>query len=123
MIMRGFVFMLEAVFAGLILLGFMLYLAHGYSQAGSGPEHDFGRVLPELDQRGLLRGYVYSGDIQDLEDEISLYGFSHSVQICQPSGGCAGQAGQGGNVWVSSYFMAGGDSYQPREVRLYVWEA
>ncbi len=121
--MRGFVFILESVFAGLILLGFLLYLAQGYTQASSGPEHDFGRVLPELDQRGLLRGYVYSGDIQGLEGEISLYGFSHSIQVCGPSGGCTGQAPRADNVWVSAYFLAGEDSYQPREVKLYVWEA
>lgn len=115
--------MLEAVFAGIILLGFLLYLAQGYGQAGSVPEHDFGRVLPELDRQGLLRGYIYSDDIQGLESKISLYGFSHSVQVCQPSGGCTGQMGQGENVWVSSYYLAGHDSYQPREVRLYAWEA
>jgi hypothetical protein len=115
--------MLESVFAGLLLLGFLLYLAQGYSQAGSVPEHDFGWVLPGLDDQGLLRGYVYSGDIQGLEGEISIPGFSHSVQVCDPSGSCAGQQGQAENIWASSYLLAGEGSYQPREVRLYVWEA
>jgi hypothetical protein len=123
MIMRGYVFILEAVFAGLILLGFMLYLAQGYTQSRSGPEQDFGWVLPELDQMSLLRGHVYSGDIQGLEGEIAIYGFNHSVQVCDPSGGCLGQIPQARDVWVSAYFLAGEDSYQPREVRLYVWEA
>lgn len=121
--MRGYVFMLESLFAGLLLLGFLLYLAQGYSQAGSVPEQDFGHVLPGLEQSGLLRGHVYSGDLGGLENEIDLPGFSHSIQVCGPSGDCEGQQGSGENVWVSSYVLAGGDSYQPREVRLYVWEA
>lgn len=121
--MRGFVFILESVFASILLVGFLLYLAQGYTQARSGPERDFGWVLPELDNQGLLRGHVYPEDIRGLEDEINLYGFNHSIQICNPSGGCSGQTPQAQNVWVSTYFLAGEDSYQPREVKLYVWEA
>ncbi len=121
--MRGYVFMLEAVFAGLVLIGFLLYLAQGYARVGTVPEHDFSGILPALDQEGLLRGHVFSGDVQGLQDEITLPGFQHSVQICAPAGACTGQVPDADNVWVSAHFLAGDDSYQPREVNLYVWEA
>lgn len=121
--MRGFVFMLEAVFAGLLLIGFMLFIAHTYSASGSVAEQDFGWVLPELDQKGLLRGYAYSGDRTGLEGEITLYGFEDSVQFCSPGSGCSGSAPEGENVWASSYFLSGDSSFDPREVRLYVQRA
>ena len=92
--MRGYVYMLEAVFAGIILVGFMLYLAHGYNQSHSATEHDFGDALHELSHKGLLMGYAFSGDIQGIEDGISLPGFGHSVQICT-AGGCTGEGGLG----------------------------
>ncbi len=115
--------MLESMFAGLILIGFMLYLAHGYAQASSADQHDFGWVLPELDNQGLLRGHVYSGDLAGLEDEITLYGFGHSVQVCNPSGACLGSVPQEESVWVSGHFLSGDGTFQPREVRLYAWKA
>ena len=121
--MRGYVFMLESVFAGIILVGFMLYLTGTHAASHAEPERDFTGVLPELDQRGLLRGYVYSGDIQGIGADIDLFGYSYSVQVCDPSGSCTGQGPAGDNVWVSSYLLSGEDSYEPREVKLYVWEA
>jgi hypothetical protein len=121
--MRGFVFILESVFAGLILVGFMLYLSQGYVASGQADETDFGWALPELDHQGLLRGYAYSGDLEGLEGEISTPGYSHSVQFCGPSGACQGERPPEENVHVSSYFLSGNGSFQPMEVRLYAWEA
>jgi len=118
--MRGYIFMLESVFAVLILVGFLFYIGHIYLQP-SVVDHSFVSVLPDLDQKGLLRGYVYSADLEGLEGEITLYGFNHSVQICDSSG-CTGQAPQKDVVRVSSYFLSGEDSYEPKEVKLYAWE-
>jgi hypothetical protein len=119
--MRGYVFMLEAVFASMLLVGFMLYLTETRILSHSSPETDLSQVLPELDQRGLLRGYVYSGDIQGLESEIQIPGYQHSIQICTPSGSCTGQRPSTQNIHISTYLLAGEDSYQPREVKLYAW--
>lgn len=119
--MRGYVFMLESVFAGLILVGFMLYLGHAYTVSGQAYDKDFGYVLQELEQAGLLRGYAYSGDIPGLEGEIYIPGHSHSVQLCDMSGSCTGERPSAGNVWVSAYFLSGEGSFEPMEVRLYVW--
>jgi len=119
--MRGFVYMLESVFAGLILVGFMLYLAGGHSQGTTGP--DFSNILPELEQQGILRPLVYSGDLQAIEDMISLPRFSHSVQVCDTTGSCNGQVPSGTIVKVSSIILAGENSLEPREVKLYAWQA
>jgi hypothetical protein len=119
--MRGFVYMLESVFAGLILVGFMLYLAGGHSQGAQG--QDFSSVLPELEQQGILRPLVYSGDLQAIDDMISLPGFSHAVRVCDPLGSCTGQPPSGTIVKVYSIILAGEDSLEPREVKLYAWQA
>jgi hypothetical protein len=119
--MRGYVFMLEAVFAVMILVGFMLYLGHTRALSGPSPDQDFSRVLPQLESSGLLRGYVYSGDLQSLEDAIDTPGRSHSIQVCIPSGICTGQTPLAQEVYISTYLLSGEDSYQPREVKLYVW--
>jgi hypothetical protein len=120
--MRGFVFMLEAVLAGIILVGFMLFLAHTVSSSMSSEERSFGSVLPELDQRGELSGPAYSGNYQTIEDLVSIYGYSDSVVICDSSGNCVGDVPQADKVWVSGYFLAGETVLDPREVRLYVWQ-
>ena len=121
--MRGFVFILESVFAGLILVGFMLYLAQGYVSSGHVAEMDFSGVLPELDQAGLLRPHAYPPDPGGLESEIVIPGHSVSVRLCDSGGSCLGGVPSGGNIHVSSYFLAGEGSYQPLEVILYVREA
>ena len=120
--MRGFVFMVESVLAGILLVGFMLFLADSYTQARP-YEPDFSGVLPELDSQGLLRGYAYSGDTSGLEAEISLPGYSHSVQFCDSAGICMGQVPNEREVRVSSFFLAGETDLEPMEVKLFVWQA
>ena len=120
--MRGFVFMLESVFAGIVLVGFMIFLAGTHGMPGTATDSRFSDALPELDQRDLLREPAFSGDTQSIEDEISLYGYSHKIVLCDISG-CSGDPPQEDNVWASSYFLSGEDSISPLEVRLYAWEA
>jgi hypothetical protein len=121
--MRGYIFMLEAVFASLILVGFLLYLAGSSVPAGSDPERDFGSILRTLDLQDVLRGPASIGDLQGISDQITIPGFNHSVRICDPSGSCTGSIPEARNIWASSYFISGDGSYNPWEVRLYVWEA
>ena len=120
--MRGFVFMLEAVFAGIILVGFMIFLAGNYNAASDSQENMFSGVLTELDDRDILRGYAYSGDTQSIEDELRNYGYSMDVVLCDASS-CTGNPPEKDTVWVSSYLFSGDDTVDPLEVRLYAWEA
>lgn len=119
--MKGFVYMLESVFAGLLLLGFMLFLVQSNSPAAS-IDNDFSDVLLSLDQEDNLRSYVYSGDVNGLESEISVFGHDHSVVFCNESGTCQGNEPQGNNVHAQSYYFSGNDFPEPMEVRLYVWK-
>jgi len=112
--------MLESVFAGLILVGFMLYLAGSHAHAVAG--QDFSGVLPELEQQGILRALVYSGDVQGIENEISLPGYSHAVRLCDAAGSCTGEPPAGSTVKAYSIILAGEDSPDPREVKLYAWQ-
>jgi hypothetical protein len=120
--MRGFVFMLEAAFASLLLVGFMISM--GGMRFAETPEvgPDLGNVLDELAAQGTLNDLAYSGNVSGIESMISLPGYSHSVRLCRPSG-CTGSAPGAGEVWVSSYLLAGGDSPDPMEVKLYAWKA
>ncbi len=117
--MRGYVFMLEALLAGLLLVGFMAYLSGSIPKQAAFAEADFSHILPGLDDGGSLRELAYSGDAPGIEDSVNLPGFAHSVQLCYPSGGCQGQALSEGNTMVFPYLLAGDSSFSPLEVRLY----
>ncbi len=121
--MKGYIHMLEVVFAGLILVMFLLGIAATFNRATSSDIGlRFSDVLVELDDMQILRGLADSNDYSGIESEISILGFEDAVEICNRNGNCIGnRPGMRDNVWVSSHFLAGLDSYSPREVRLYVW--
>ena len=118
--MRGFWYMLEAVIAGIIIIGFLAVMSQSYMA----PTQDYTlkayAVLKGLDEQGVLRPYAEAGDWGGLDSEIKLYGRNHSIQLCTPSE-CIGQLPQGENVWVGNYMIAGGQGYNPMQVKLYVW--
>lgn len=123
--MRGFWYIIEAMLAGIILIGFLLALAGGYLKL---PYDDISLrsygILHELDQQDMLRGYVSDWNYSGLNSQISLFGYNHSVQICDQSGSCAGNrpgASGAGDVWAGNYIISGDENYQPRLVRLYMW--
>lgn len=120
--MKGFWRTMESVFAVIILMSFMLSLAGIYigtdepdmSSAGYG-------MLKELDSRGDLRSYVVSGDYSGLEAKISIPGHKHTVKICDYDGNCVGEYPDSQNIVLSTYIISGDSSYEPYEVRLYIW--
>jgi hypothetical protein len=120
--MRGYIFMLEAAFASIIVVGFVLYLGHLSNISGPTSELRFDSEIDELYLNGKLSEYASSGDVESLEQEIQVLGYNHSVQICDQSGDCIGSAPDEDEVFVSSFYLAGYDSYDPKEVRLYVWK-
>lgn len=121
--MRGYIYMLEVMFAGIILIVFLFGIASTYNKASSSDIGlRFSEVLTELDSMGILRELVYSNNYSGIESEIDILGFGDSVEICNSIGYCDGNRPElNDNVWVSSYFFSGDESYSPREVRLYVW--
>lgn len=122
--MRGFWYMIEAVLAGIILIGFLLSVSVTYADV---PESDISlrgySILHELDQQGILKGYVAEGDCPGLDSQITLLGYDHSIQICGQSGECIGSRPDADNIWIGNYLVAGDDAYEPNLVKLYIWRA
>jgi len=119
--MRGFWYMLEAIIAGIIMIGFIAVVSRVYIN----PSHeDFSlrayQSLKELDEQGILRIYAAAGDWGSLNSQVRIYDRNHTIEICSP-GGCQGGRPEGMNVWVGSYMVSGSQSYQPMQVKLYLW--
>jgi hypothetical protein len=121
--MKGFWYMIEAILAGIILMGFLLVLAGGYVRVPGEPVGLKGyEILHDLDRQGMLRPYVLDGNHSGLNSRIRLFGYNHSVQICGQSGSCSGSVPDAGNVWVGNYYIiAGENQYQPYLVKLLMW--
>ncbi len=119
--MRGFWYMLEAVIAGIIIIGFVAVVSQSYINASN---EDFTlqayQSLKGMDEQGILRPYAAAGDWGYLNSQVKIYSMNHTVEICSTSG-CAGQKPDGPNVWVGSYIISGDQSYQPLQVKLYLW--
>ena len=114
--------MLEAVIAGIIIIGFVAAISQIYM---SPSQEDFTlkayEELRSLDGRGILRSYAAAGDWGGLDSEVRIYGRNHTVEICSPAGCQGGQRPESLNVWVWSYIVSGSQSYQPLQVKLYLW--
>lgn len=119
--MRGFWYMLEAVIAGIIIIGFVAAISQVYI---SPQNEDLGgqayQTLKSLDEQGILRVYAAAGDWGGLDSEVRIYGKNHSIEICSPSG-CVGQKPEGANVYAGSYIISGSQSYQLMQIKLYLW--
>ena len=114
--------MLEAVIAGMIIIIFVMNISSGMHGLALQPDMS-GKgyiILSNLDVQGKLRNYTTARDFAGLESEIEIFGYNHSVQICDPSG-CAGSMPDAGNVWTANYIVAGDISFDPATVKLYIW--
>jgi len=113
--------MLEAVIAGIIIIGFVAVVSRSYISI---PQEDTAlqayQALKGLDEQGILRPYAAANDWGSLNSEVKIYSRNHTIEICSLSG-CSGQKPHGDNVWVGSYIIAGDQSYQPLQVKLYLW--
>jgi hypothetical protein len=120
--MRGFWYMLEAVIAGIIIIGFVAVVSQSYINVS---HEDFTlqayQSLKGLDDQGILRPYAAAGDWGYLNSQVKIYNKNHTVEICSPSGCQGGQKPEGANVWVGSYLISGDQNYQPLQVKLYLW--
>jgi hypothetical protein len=115
--------MLEAVLAGVLLIGFMLFIAAAFPVPTGEPDiSSRGYVqLQQLNDRSELRPLASSGDYTGIESAISVPGYKHSVEICPSSGSCTGNMPSEKEVWISSYILSGDSSYSPDIVKLYIW--
>jgi len=113
--------MLEAVIAGIIILGFLAVITQSYISAPKDdPAGQAYQSLKSLDQQGILRPYAQAGDWGSINDNVNIYSRNHTVQICDSSR-CWGQKPEAPDVWVGSYIISGYQDYHPYTVRLYLW--
>jgi hypothetical protein len=119
---KGFWRTFESVLAVIILVFFMIALGVKYTVPGE--EQDLSRtgyeILRSLDGKGELRSYVVNNQTGELESKISIPGYDHVVQICNPEG-CYGNEAGDSNVWVSTYIISGENAYDPYEIKLLIW--
>ena len=122
--MRGFWFIVEAVFASIIMVSFLLFMGRLYVRAPALENLDEKtyELLKGLDEQGVLRNYTVNGDFLGLDSEIELYTHNHSVEICNYDLLCEGVKPNASNVWVGTYLVAGNESYNPHMVKLYLWQ-
>jgi hypothetical protein len=129
--MKGFWYMLEAVISGIIMLGFLLVVSQ---VSVSAPPDDLAlqaySSLKALDDRGLLRPYAAAGDWGSINSEAGIFSRNHTIEICRASGCQGGRPPDGlkatgspsvQSVWAGSYLISGYLSYEPMEIRMYLW--
>jgi hypothetical protein len=125
--MKGFWRTVESAMSVMIIMGFLVAAGGVYfaTTGGSEPSPSGREKLIELDGRGELRPPAADKDYSAIESMIDVPGYSHSVMICDFGGSCWGNSSlppaSAANVLVSSYLIAGNDSYSPLEIRLYMW--
>ena len=119
--MKGYIRTLESLLAGMIILGFLVFLPKPSVIHSCNPSEKAYQILESLEDRGVLREYVASMDYEGLNSQIHIYTYNHSVQICDFSG-CAGQPPSSSNTWTGSYFISGKNTSHPYLIKLYLWE-
>ena len=123
--MKGFWHIVDAVMATVVIIGFLMVTTGTIIVV---PEDSgFARVpyslLRGLDEKGVLRNHTVSMNTQALENEISMFSYNHSVQICDSSNTCTGNVPSAKNVWIGTYFISGNNSFDPHTVKLYLWRS
>jgi hypothetical protein len=125
--MKGFWRTMESVLAALIIMSFLATAGNVYlANTGDGePASNGYEKLKELDALGELRPLAAAKDYAAISSMIDAPGYNRSVMICDFSGNCWGNytAAQleSGNVLASTYIISGHASYEPLEIRLYMW--
>ncbi|MBN2042256.1 MAG: hypothetical protein JW754_00455 [Candidatus Aenigmarchaeota archaeon] len=120
---KGFWRMFESIVAVSILMVFVLSLSIQYVREPAEPIMKIRgyEILENMDKNDKLRGYVMAGDSDGINSAIVIGGYNHSIEICDYSGTCNGTYPDAENIWLSVYYVAGENTYDPREVKLYIW--
>lgn len=125
--MKGLWRTMESVIAVLIIMAFLVTAGNVYFTAtgGNEPAPRGYEKLKEIDNKNELRPLAAGKDYEAINARIDVPGYSHSVRICDFSGSCWGNytasQTESKNVLVSTYIISGYGSYEPLEIRLYMW--
>ena|SRR3989338_1279941 len=122
--MLGFVHMIEAIVAGIMLMVFLVTMTSGVLVEPQ-PKDLSGQafsLLHGLDRQGLLREPANSQDYGTIDFNVRYFSYNHTVEVCDYTGSCQGVKPNVRNRWVGTYILAGSGTYKPMEVRLYLFE-
>ncbi len=118
--MRGIVFIIEAVIAGLLLLSFIALIPSLMFKQPT-LENPGWQLLQGLDSQGRLRNWTVAEDPIGLNAQIDIPYWNHSVQICNQTA-CVGSVPNATQLLTSVRFVAGEHNYSPHIVRLFLWK-
>lgn len=122
--MRGYWHMVEVVLAGIVIVSFLTTISVRQTSLPTGPGEILAQgyeILKNLDKRGELRNYAVTSDNAGLDTMVRIIRYNHSVKICDYQSNCDGSTPSASNIYTSTYYVAGNNSYQPYEVILYLW--
>ncbi|MBI4175812.1 MAG: hypothetical protein HY518_01290 [Candidatus Aenigmarchaeota archaeon] len=122
--MRGVWYALEAIFAGVIIISFLITLRATFLHTTSPQEIAVKgyNELRSLDEEGILRPYAVAGNVEAINNEIDIFGFGHSVQVCDYTGTCIGAAPDVADVFIATYLISGDVDFEPYVIRLFIYK-
>ena len=127
---RGFIRILEAVFAILLLAGFLIFFIARQSERS-----DFGDyayevtrdILRDIEQNSELRNEIVVQDktdkTEDFVRERLSDSFEFDLRICSPNSVCGlSQYIEGKDIYADSVLITSTlEQYDPKQLKLFVW--
>jgi len=121
--MKGIVYIMEAILGAiLILVGIMLIFPSQQNEPGLS-ENGY-NCLVYLDQKGLLKNYVENSRITDLNNSLKQCLppiFDFKFKICATSNCIDTTIPYDKPVYLSSYLIAGENTYNKALINLWIW--
>ena len=115
-IRKAFVRTFESIFAGLILITFLLYLLPSDVEVSKNMANTGYEILYSLNNKDIIRNNI--NNVSFINDHIKIPGFNHSIVICNAEGNCNGKIPDTDEIWVSDMVVSSNGIYV---VRLYIW--
>ncbi|MFH1445290.1 MAG: hypothetical protein ABIF08_02300 [Nanoarchaeota archaeon] len=122
--MRGYLYTLEVFIAAITIITFLLVISFQQQDLSTAPEdldETAYNLLRSLDNRELLRENAVNSNYNAINNNVILYRYNHSIQICDYENTCVGSTPNASNVWVGTYVISGYKAYSPHTVRLFIW--
>ena len=127
---RGWLRILEATIAILIVAGILLVM---YSRASSGSDNSGyvysfqKKILDEISFDNDLREKVLNGEEESLESGFVRAripaGYGFKLRICDIDATCGLTESVEGEIYVQeTYVVSNLETYNPKKVKLFVWE-
>ena len=120
---KGYIQTLEQVLGSVLVLTILITLFNPSSSTTNLQLSSLGfNCMKELDNKGLLRYYAVNNLTTDLNNSLQpcLSAFNYDFNICS-STTCSSALPANKDIYLSSYFIAGENSFQPRLINLWIW--